>query len=150
MCGCALVAADFGPVRKFLRVSEEALKKLQLAGILGGAAMLFAALYNLYIAPAIIRALNGYDPSFEFQNIGGTGVFNFQNGGLFLLDNLGFFFVRIYGTVAFCGGLLLLILWGVFWFKRVKREPRQLPAALLTAGCDIAISADLYQDRYFL
>ena len=152
MCGCALVAASFEPVRKFFRVSEEALKKLRVSGILGGAAMLFATLYNLYLAPAVIRALNGYDPSFEFQNIGGGGVFNFQEGGLFLLDNLGFFFVRIFGAVAFCGGLLLLIIWGVFWFERVKREPRQLPAALLTAGCVAAmlLCANLMTYRHHL
>ena len=139
LCGCALVAAAFEPARNFFRVSEPALLKLRIAGAASGGAMLFATLYNLYLAPAIIRLLNGYDPSFEYQNIGGGGVFNFQNGGLFLLDNLGFFFIRICGTVAFCGGLLLLIVWGVFWFKRVKREPRQFPAALLTAGCVAAM-----------
>ena len=122
-------------MREFFRIGDEAMRKLRIAGALGGAAAVFAALYNLYIAPALIHALNGYDPSFEFQNIGGGGVFNFSGGGLFLLDNIGFFFERIYGLAAFCGGLLFVLLWAVFWIGRVRKEPRRLPGALLTFGC---------------
>ena len=135
MCGVTLAAAAFAPVREFFRIGDEAMRKLRIAGALGGAAAIFAALYNLYIGPTLIRALNGYDPSFEYQNIGGGGVFNFSDGGLFLLDNLGFFFERIYGLAAFCGGLMLVLLWAIFWIGRVRREPRRLPGALLTFGC---------------
>ncbi|MBQ6353067.1 MAG: hypothetical protein IJJ28_07360, partial [Lentisphaeria bacterium] len=129
-----------------------AMRKLRLAALVSGAAVLFAALYNLHIGPAIIRALNGYNPSFEYQNIGGKGVFNFSDGGLFLLDNLGFFFGRIYGLAAFCGGLLLVVLWLVFWVGRVRKEPRRLPAALLTFGCLAAmlLCANLMTFRHHL
>ena len=152
MCGVTLAAMAFHPVREFFRLGDEALRKLRAASLLGGAAMLFAAIYNLYIGPAIIRALNGYDPSFDYQNIGGKGVFNFSDGGLFLLDNLGFFFERIYGLAAFCSGLLLVALWAFFWAGRVRKEPRRLPAALLTFGCLAAmlLCANLMTFRHHL
>lgn len=39
------------------------------AGIAGICACLFAALYNLFIAPALIQYWNGYTPSFAVQNM---------------------------------------------------------------------------------
>ena len=152
MCGVTLAAAAFAPVREFFRISDEAMRKLRIAGVLGGAATIFAALYNMYFAPALIHALNGYYPSFEFQNIGGGGAFNFSGGGLFLLANLGFFFERIYGLAAFCSGLLFVLLWAIFWIDRVRKEPRRLPGALLTFGCLAAmlLCANLMTYRHHL
>jgi hypothetical protein len=138
-CGVALTAAAFGAVRKRFDITDCAMRKLYAAGMLGGGAVLFGAVYNMRIAPALIRAFNGYDPSFEYQNIGGGGIFNFVDGGLFLLDNLGFFFLHAYNAVAFTGGLLFLIVWIWFWAVRVRKEPRQAPAALLSAGCVAAM-----------
>ena len=60
---------------------------------------------------------------------------------MFLLDNLGFFFIHTYNTAAFTGGLLLLIAWAWFWFLRARREPRQTPAAML-------LCADLMSYRH--
>lgn len=141
MCGAALVAAAFPQVRKYFGVGDPALRKLHAAALLGGGAVLFGAVYNMHLAPALIRAFNGYDPSFEYQNIGGGGLFNFTGGGLFLLDNLGFFFFHVYNTAAFSGGILLLIAWGWFWVFRLRETPRQTPAALLTLGCLAAMLA---------
>ena len=141
ICGAALVAAAFQPVREYFRIGDRAMRKLYVAALLGGGAVLFGAVYNLYFAPALIKAFNGYEPSFEYQNIGGGGLLNFTGGGLFLLDNLGFFFLHIYNTAAFTSGILLLIAWGLFWISRVRNTPRQAPAALLTAGCVAAMLA---------
>ena len=91
--------------------------------------------------PTLIRAFNGYDPSFEYQNIGGGGLFNFSNGGLFLLDNLGFFFLRTYDKAAFVGGILVLHAWAGYWIVRVRKTPLLAPAALLTLGCIAAMWA---------
>ena len=152
MCGCALAAAAFRPVREYLRISDDAMRKLYAAALLGGGAVLFGAVYNLYLAPALIMAFNGYAPSFEYQNIGGEGVFNFTNGSLFLLDNLGFFFIHTYNSPAFTGGILVLIGWTLFWIVRLRKAPRQTPAALLTAGCVAAmlLCANLMSFRHHL
>ena len=152
MCGAAIAAAAFVPVRKFFGIGDAALRKLRAVGWIAGSAMVFSTAYNLYIAPAIIKKLNGYSPSFEYQNIGGGGVFNLHGGGLFLLDNTGFFLLRIYGAAAFCGGLALLILWSVFWIRRVRREPRLIPAALLffAALGAMLLCADLMTFRHQL
>ena len=138
-CGVTLAAAAFEPVRKYFDITDRAMRKLYTAALLGGGAVLFGAVYNMHLAPALIRAFNGYDPSFEYQNIGGTGIFNFINGGLFLFDNLGFLFLHAYNTAAFSGGLLLLAAWIWFWGARIRKDPRQTPAALLTAGCVAAM-----------
>lgn len=141
ICGAVLVAAAFRPVREYLCIGDNAMRKLRIAAFLGGGAVLFGAVYNLHLAPALIRAFNGYDPSFKYQNIGGGGLLNFANGGLFMLDNLGFFLIRTYDTPAILGGVLLLAAWIRFWCARVRREPRQAPAALLTLGCLAAMLA---------
>lgn len=141
ICGAVLVAAAFQPVREYFDIGDRAMHKLHTAALLGGGAVLFGAVYNLYLAPALIRAINGYDPSFKYQNIGGGGLFNFTDGGLFLLDNLGFFFIRTYNTAAFAGGIIVLLAWGGFWSVRVRKTPRLAPAALLTLGCLAAMLA---------
>lgn len=138
-CGLTLAAAAFEPMRKRFDITDSAMRKLYAAALLGGGAVLFGAVYDMYLAPALIRAFNGYDPSFEYQNIGGGGIFNFVDGGLFMLDNMGFFFLHVYNTAAFSGGILLLIAWIWFWAARLRRDPRQAPAALLTAGCVVAM-----------
>jgi len=139
MCGCVLVAAAFQPVREYFGIGDNAMRKLHAAGMLSGGAVLFGAVYDLYLAPALIKAFNGYSPSFEYQNIGGGGVFNFSNGSRFLLDNLGFFFIRAYDSPAYVGGILVLIAWALFWIVRMRKAPRQAPAVLLTAGCIAAM-----------
>ena len=152
MCGVTLVAAAFQPVRKYLNISDRAMRKLHTAAMLGGGAVLFGAVYNMYLAPALIKAFNGYEPSFEYQNIGGGGLFNFTDGGLFLLDNLGFFFIRAYNAPAFTGGILVLLAWTCFWIGRLRKNPRQAPAALLTAGCVAAmlVCANLMSFRHHM
>ena len=139
--GATLAALAFPPVRGYFQIGDRALRKLYAAAGLAGGAVLAGAVYNLHLAPALIRAFNGYDPSFEYQNIGGRGIFNFLNGGLFFLDNLGFFFIHAFNTAAFSCGILIVLAWGWFWRDRVRREPRQSPAALLTACCLAAMLA---------
>ena len=134
MCGAALTASAFEPVRSFFGISVPALRKLRKAGIIGGSGVLLGAVYNLWLAPALIRAFNGYEPSFAYQNIGGGGVFNFRDGGLFFLDNCGFFLLHIYGMAAFVTGMLLLLLWSWHWLRTAWRAPRLMPGALLFAA----------------
>ena len=140
MCGVALTAASFAGVRSRFGITREALEKLRLAALLGGVGVLSSAVYNLWIAPALIRHFNGYDPSFEFQNIGTAGAYNFVGGSMFMLDNLGFFALRIYGMTAILFGIALVLLWGTFWLRTVRRKFAALPAALL---CLAAVAAML-------
>ena len=141
ICGAVLFVAAIPQVRGYFGIGDNAMRKLHTAALLGGSAVLFGAVYNLYLAPALIRALNGYAPSFEYQNIGGGGLFNFSDGGLFLLDNLGFFFIRAYDKAAFAGGIAAVLAWAGFWSVRVRKTPRLAPAALLTLGCLAAMWA---------
>ena len=150
ICGAVLAVAAIPQVRGYFGIGGNAMRKLHTAALLAGGAVLFGAVYDLYLAPALIRAFNGYDPSFEYQNIGGGGLLNVTNGGLFLLDNLGFFFIRTYDKAAFVGGIIVLLAWGGFWIYRVRRQPRQTPAALLTLGCVAAmwVCANLMSFRH--
>lgn len=152
MSGVALVAAAFDGVRSYFGITSEAVKKLRLAALLGGIGVLSSAVYNLWIAPALIRYLNGYDPSFEFQNIGTGGIWNFSDGNLFMFDNLGFFVLRVYGTTAMISGLVLALLWAAFWVRAVRRDGKKLPAALLwlTAFAAMLLCANLMTFRHRL
>ena len=139
MCGGTLVAVAFQPVRKFFDITDNAVRKLHAAGMLAGGAVFFGAVYDLYLAPALIKTFNGYSPSFEYQNIGGG--LDFIGGCLFLLDNLGFFFLHAYNAAAYTGGLLVLMAWTWFWAVGIRKNPHRTPAALLTAGCVTAMLA---------
>ena len=140
ICGVSLVGAGFDGVRARFGISPEAVGKLRFAALLGGIGVVLSAAYNMWIAPALIRHFNGYEPSFEFQNIGAGGACNFVNGSLFLFDNLGFFVLRVYGMTAILSGVVLVLVWGAFWVGNVRREVRKLPAALL---CLAAVAAML-------
>ena len=81
------------------------------AGIAGICACLFAALYNLFIAPALIQYWNGYTPSFAMQNM----PLAFQsetilNGAEFLFANLGYLLNRGNGFAALSVGIIFAIL----------------------------------------
>lgn len=78
--------------------------------ILSGIAILiFGTIYNLYIAPACILSLNGYTPSFDYQNI--SNLFSLKTlfpGLFFMAGNIGFTFNNSTGNTSFFLGLLLL------------------------------------------
>lgn len=84
---------------------------LTASGIAGICACFFAALYNLFIAPALIQHWNGYIPSFATQNMPLT----FQpetilNGTEYLLANLGYMLNRGSGFAALSVGIIFIIL----------------------------------------
>ena len=151
-CAVALAAAAFPAVRSRFGVGPEAVKKLRIAAFVGGVGVVLSALYNMRIAPALIRHLNGYDPSFEFQNIGGSGAWNFVNGSMYMLDNLGFSVLRVYGMTAILAGIGIVLVWGTFWFKNVRRNFATLPAALLwlAAAGAMLLCANLMTFRHHL
>lgn len=152
LCAAALTASAFDAVRARFGIGAEAVKKLRRAAFASGGGVLLSALYNLWIAPALIWRFNGYLPSFEFQNIGASGVWNLLSGSLYLFDNLGFFVLRVYGMTAILSGLALALGWGAFWFRAVRREFRMLPAALLTlaAAAAMLLCAALMTFRHHL
>ena len=84
---------------------------LTAAGIAGICACLFAALYNLFIAPALIQYWNGYTPSFAMQNM--PPAFQPEtilNGAEFLFANLGYLLNRGNGFAALSVGIIFAIL----------------------------------------
>ena len=71
-------------------------------------------LLNTVVAPAIINALNGYTPSFEYQNMPVTSVFDFSGFMHFLIGNLGFWFTGYdsAGVIVIC--LIAVAVWQIW------------------------------------
>lgn len=80
-----------------------------VATVLAGITILIlGTLYNLYIAPACILSLNGYTPSFDYQNLPTLFSLKILFSGLFFMaGNLGFAFNNSTGNASFFLGLLL-------------------------------------------
>ena len=68
-------------------------------------------LLNTVITPAIINALNGYTPSFEYQNMPVTAVFDFSGMIHFLVGNIGFWFTGYDSAGVIVSCLIIVVLW---------------------------------------
>ena len=112
--------------------------------------LIFGTLYNLFIAPACILSLNGYTPSFDYQNI--PSLFSWDalfSGFFFMAGNLGFAFNNSAGNASFFLGLLLLS-GMIFVFCRaayLKKDcfwPLAAGAVLLLSGGIWICSSGMY------
>ena len=103
-------------------------KLLRALAFGGMGAVLFGAIYNLWLAPYLIFRLNGYHPDFSYQNLGNLPWFELLPGGSrFLGANAAF---ALTGTLNLYGGILLPAGIGVPFFLcwHRKRDGRALLA----------------------
>lgn len=107
------------------------LKLLRMLTLGGLAATLFGMLYNLWLAPYLIFRLNGYFPSFSFQNLGRLPWFEIlPEGCRFISANTGFALTGMLSSVA--GFLLLAGIAAAFflcWYR--TRDERSLLAGVV-------------------
>ena len=96
-------------------VCEEKYKKLfKIAAVAGVGSIFIETLFNVFLTPAIVNQLNGYTPSFEYQQMPFTAVFDFNGTIYFLFDNIGYWLTGFYnaGIAVLC--LLPVMCWKLF------------------------------------
>ena len=94
---------------------EEKFKKLfRMAAIAGVSSIFIETMFNVVLTPAIVNKLNGYTPSFEYQQMPFTAVFDFNGTIYFLFDNIGYWVTGFdnAGLVALC--LFPVMCWRLF------------------------------------
>lgn len=84
--------------------------------------VLFGMIYNLYISPALIYALNGYVPDFNYQYTGSGAAFMFADGLEFISNALGLFFTGHSAWPGAAAGVLCALL--MFLSLLPIRDPR--------------------------
>ena len=118
---------------------------LKIAAIAGAASIAVQTLFNVFITPATVNALNGYTPSFEYQKMPLSAVFDFNGTIYFLFDNIGFWFLGFDN-----GGVLIMCAVGIIFWQlwRKKRWDIQLLFAFCLAV--LAAMANLMMFRHRL
>ena len=118
--------------------------------ILGSfAAVLAGVLNDLYLTPAVVRALNGYAPDFSYQRDIVFEPKNISDGILFFFGNAGNWFsadTRRLMTTAFTGMFLTAGLVLELFAEHRRGKRRAVPLALLwfcAAGASIVCAAGM-------
>lgn len=112
----------------------EMLKKPLLifsAVALGSTAL--SLLYNYFIAPALVMALNGYPVSFEYQSFKIT-LPALHSGAVFLLQNYGGFFLPVNGMTALLSGAVIVACFTWAVIKLYRQHPRNSVIILAFVG----------------
>ncbi len=115
------------------------LKVLRMLALGGLGATVFNLCYNFWLGPWIIYFLNGYFPSFAYQNLHGISLLQVLPGGVkFLCGNCGFALTGVPNATA--GFLLLVLIAGGFFFCWCRtRRGRSLIAGTIFLLALVAI-----------
>ena len=125
---------------------EENRKKLLLkTSLYGVGSIAVSTVMNVLITPAIVKYLNGYTPSFEYQQMSALAVFDFRGTIYFLFDNIGFW---LFGFDN--GGVLVLVAFGwMIWLLWRKKSYEALALLVCTIGV-LSAMANLMMARHNL
>ncbi len=119
------IASVSKKTEKFMDLSREQIDSLRLFSWCGFASLLISTLWNLLICPEIIMAVNGYYPSFEYQQLPMGAYFNFAGGISFFFRNVGFlFFPFASGISGIVGGIMITLLLGISFFIEYKTDKK--------------------------
>ena len=100
---------------------------------------------NTLVTPEVINALNGYTPSFEYQNMPFGAIFDFSGMIHFLIGNIGFWFTGFDSA----GVIIVLLFAVVIW--RICREKMYFTALTgVYAFAVLAAMANLMMFRHRL
>lgn len=124
---------------KYLDLPRFQLDLLRFFSLSGFASLLVSTLWNVLICPEIIMAVNGYYPSFEYQQMPIGAYLNFAGGVKFFFCNTGFlFFPFASGISGVIGGIVVALLIGTGGFIEYTRNKNfrvtMLFAAVLFSG----------------
>ena len=111
----------------------------------GVSSIALSTLLNVAVVPKMIEYFNGYIPSFEYQKMPFTAVFDFYGTIYFLIDNIGFWFSGFDN-----GGVVIILL--VVWLLWTLIKKKDYPSVFLTAYvfCVLGAMANLMMFRHRL
>ena len=118
------LAACYRKTAVWMWGSEKTVDLLRYFSFCGVVSLFVSTLWNIFIAPEIIMALNGYYPSFEYQQLPSGAYFNFAGGIEFFFKNIFFLFFPLgYKWSIFAGvALIFLFAANVFMIKTVLHK----------------------------
>ena len=138
-------AAAFAAILRMVTDDEDKKRFLKYASVAGTGSIAVQTLFNIVITPAIINALNGYTPSFEYQKMPVWAAFDFYGTVYFLFDNIGFWFFGFNnGGVLIFGGL------GVIIWQLCKKKRYDILLLLLYCFAVLSVMANLMMFRHRL
>ena len=128
-------------------VYEEGTQKnlFRTAAILGVSSIAVSTVLNVFIVPAVVNYLNGYTPSFEYQQMPAAAVFDFSGTVFFLIDNIGFWFLGFDN-----GGFVMTLLISWCIWVLVRKKDYSLLFLLLFVFGTLAAMANLMMFRHRL
>ena len=110
-----LAAATFFSAIAFVVCQESMHKRLfKITAVAGVCSILIETVFNVFLTPVIVNKLNGYTPSFEYQQMPFSAVFDFKGTIYFLFDNIGYWLTGFdnAGLIALC--LLPIMCWKLY------------------------------------
>ena len=113
--------------------------------VCGVGSIAVSTLLNVFIVPKIIYVLNGYIPSFEYQKMPFTAIFDFYGTIYFLIDNIGFWFSGFDN----CGVIIVFLLFWVMWLLFRKKDYSAL-ILIAYVFCVLGAMANLMMFRHRL
>ena len=129
-----------------LVVCEEKYKKLfKIAAISGVVSIFIETLFNVFLTPAIVNQLNGYTPSFEYQQMPFTSVFDFYGTIYFLFDNIGYWFTGFDNA-----GIVVLCLLPVMCWKLSAKGEKTVMLLIIYVFAVLCAMANLMMFRHKL
>lgn len=127
-CGSFLLFLSLRKASDFFGVTDTDRRRLRTMMIIAAGSLVLATFYDLVLGPGLIYHLNGYHPSFQYQNMGRLGsvasVFSFHLGLTFLLDNVGFTISGWDGSGTIMLGMFAVDLWLLLCFYYAKAKHR--------------------------
>ena len=97
----------------------------------------FGIINNLFLTPAVIRSVNGYDPDFSYQKELAVGVSHLSRGFYYFFGNIGSWFNNFTGTfsVAAVTGVLLTGGIALELLRQYRRGKRRCIHLAILWGC---------------
>ena len=124
---------------------EEKKKIFRIAAISGVCSIFSGTLWNVFFTPAIVNSLNGYTPSFEYQQMPFTAIFDFNGTFYFLFDNIGYWLTGFDNA-----GVVVLFLLPVLCWKLYRKAQIPVMLMIIYAFGVLAAMANLMMFRHRL
>ena len=142
-CAAFIIFLSLKPISVFFAIAESDRSRLTALMITGMTSTALATFYNLVIGPYLIFYLNGYHPSFNYQNMGYfnsvRSIFHLLSGSIYLLDNTGFTVSGCTGPAAIAIGAFVFLLWLLLCCKYAKSHPAGWLLLITVAGVMTAL-----------
>lgn len=153
-CGAFIFFLSLKSISEFFVVADTDRRRLAALMLIAAGSTALATFYNLVIAPCLIHHLNGYYPSFWYQNMGRVysifSIFRFSGGLTFFLDNVGFTISRWneFGTIVIGASAVFLWLLLCCIFAKRRREGWLLLITVAGSLSAMIVSSNIMVTRH--